>query len=85
MLDNWPKDTKGKDLTPNKLRGQVDSSGKLSLSKGKIGLSSAQFDGPANGAAGQENRLTGTLVIAVSKQVSCGYSVNLIHAPDGAK
>jgi hypothetical protein len=80
-VGHWPKGMEDQNLKPDKLSGKVDPAGNLELSRGKIGVTSGHFDGPADGNAGHENKFRGTLVIVINKQVSCGYSVYLIHAP----
>ena len=67
-------------IKPSKVSGKVDSTGNLDISKGMIRVA-GKFDGPANDTPGHQNAFTGQLTIIVDKNKSCGYQLDLIHAP----
>jgi hypothetical protein len=68
-------------IKPSKISGNVDSNGKLDMSKKMVRVT-GEFDGPANGKLDHQNRFNGTLTIIINSKKSCGYSLSLIHAPE---
>ena len=63
-------------VKPSEASGNVDSNGKLAISKKMIRID-GQFDGAANTSAGQENSFNGEFIVDFDKHTSCGYSLHL--------